>query len=512
MGRGFDFSDLFVFDLANNHQGNVDHGLRIIREVADVAKGHGIRAGIKFQFRQLDTFIHPSHRNTTDNKHIPRFLSTKLSRKDFESLLLQVKKKSLISICTPFDEASVDVLMDMEIEVIKVASCSATDWPLLEKIAEAGKPVIFSTGGLHLKNIDDLVSFFDHRGVEYAIMHCVSIYPIPNPLFNLSQIDLFRNRYPNRVIGWSTHEDPNETTPIQIAVAKGARMFERHVGIATDKIKLNAYSSTPEQVDRWISSYKKAKEWCGSLQRPEPTDIEVDSIKSLRRGVYAKKLIGEGTKLEEDQVYFAMPYIEGQLTSGDWKTGITVMEAVEADAPVMIAKIESPPHPNRLILQAAVHEVKAILNDARIPLNSEFKVEYSHHYGIENFRKTGAVLIDCINRAYCKKVIIQLPGQEHPNHFHKRKEETFHVLYGILHVEVDGHHRVISPGETILIQSGVWHRFWTEVGTVFEEISTTHYNDDSYYQDKKINRMERSERKTIVDHWGRFQLVSESNG
>ena len=58
-----------------------------------------------------------------------------------------------------------------------------------------------------------------------------------------------------------------------------------------------------------------------------------------------------------------------------------------------------------------------------------------------------------------------------------------------------------------MILPGVFHSFWTDTGVVFEEISTTHKNDDSFYEDKEINKMQRSERKTVVDHWGRFQLM-----
>ena len=92
-------------------------------------------------------------------------------------------------------------------------------------------------------------------------------------------------------------------------------------------------------------------------------------------------------------------------------------------------------------------------------------------------------------------------------HFHKRKEETFQVLYGELHIEVDGHHKLLIQGDKQLILPGVWHSFWTDTGAVFEEISTTHYNDDSFYKDKIINKQGREARKTVVEHWGRFQLI-----
>ena len=230
----YNFDDLFVLEMANNHQGDIEHGKQIIRQLAEVVRKHEVRAAIKFQFRQLQTFVHPAHRDSKANKHISRFLSTELARDQFQTLVDFTRGQGMIPMCTPFDEESVDLITEMDLDIIKVGSCSAKDWPLLEKIAEAGKPVIFSTGGLLISDVDNLVSFFDHRGIEYAMMHCVSIYPIPPEQFNLSQIEMLRNRYPGTVVGWSTHEDPNELAAVQIAVAKGARMFERHVGVATD--------------------------------------------------------------------------------------------------------------------------------------------------------------------------------------------------------------------------------------------------------------------------------------
>ena len=508
MNEDFDFRDLFVFDLANNHQGRVDHALNIIRGVGEVARQHGVRAAFKFQFRQLDTFVHPTHRTTSDNKHIPRFLSTRLDRSQFETLRDAVRAEGMLPMCTPFDEASVDLIGEMELDLIKVASCSARDWPLLEKIAEASLPVIFSTGGLQLGEIDDLVSFFEHRGADFAIMHCVSIYPIPTAHFNLNQIDALRKRYRNRVIGWSTHETPDETVPVQMAVAKGARMFERHVGLAATDVTLNAYSSTPAQIDRWLAAYKLAVELCGSPQRAA-IPVEQESLNSLRRGVYALEPIAKDQVIGREQVYFAMPYVDGQLDSGSWRPGIIAQSDVNADQPLFRAQIAVPTNPDDRVLKDAVHEVKALLNEARVALNSEFAVEYSHHYGIPRFREYGTVIISCINREYCKKILVQLPGQRHPPHFHKLKEETFQVLYGQLMVSIDGQIRTCMPGQTLLVLPGVWHSFWSETGCVFEEVSTTHYNNDSVYKDAKINRLQRHERKTIVDHWGRFQLPAK---
>jgi D-lyxose ketol-isomerase len=65
---------------------------------------------------------------------------------------------------------------------------------------------------------------------------------------------------------------------------------------------------------------------------------------------------------------------------------------------------------------------------------------------------------------------------------------------------------VLFPGDTCLVLPGVWHSFWTPTGCVIEEVSTTHFNNDSVYKDHAINQLERHQRKTKVNHWGRWEL------
>ena len=122
--------------MANNHQGSVEHGLKIIDGVGAAARKHGVRGVMKFQFRQLDTFVHPSHREASDNKHIPRFQSTRLEPKDYQVFVDAAREGGLLTMCTPFDEESVDIIVDMGFDIIKIASCSAEDWPLVEKASE----------------------------------------------------------------------------------------------------------------------------------------------------------------------------------------------------------------------------------------------------------------------------------------------------------------------------------------------------------------------------------------
>ncbi|MGH2628766.1 MAG: cupin domain-containing protein, partial [Anaerolineales bacterium] len=209
--------------------------------------------------------------------------------------------------------------------------------------------------------------------------------------------------------------------------------------------------------------------------------------------------------LAREDVFFAMSLQEGQMTSGQWRPALRANGDYPMGAPIPETLARSEPTKKEIIYQT-IHQVKGMLNTARIAVGSEFELELSHHFGIERFREVGVVIIDCINRDYCKKILIQLPGQSHPLHHHMKKEETFQVLAGRLEVEVEGRRRTLQPGDTLLVQRGVRHRFWTEEGAIFEEVSTTSFEDDSLYEDAAITAMRRDDRKTRLVNWGRHQF------
>ena len=150
---------LVILDMANSHMGNLEHGLRIVREFADVTRHYPMTFGIKLQYRHLDTFVHSTYKNRMDIKYVKRFMETKLEDYEMRQLKNEIAKQGLLSVCTPFDEYSVDLLNEHQFDIIKVASCSCTDWSLLEKIVKLDKPIIASVGGVSLTDIKNIVSF-----------------------------------------------------------------------------------------------------------------------------------------------------------------------------------------------------------------------------------------------------------------------------------------------------------------------------------------------------------------
>jgi sialic acid synthase SpsE len=340
------FEDLFVLEMANNHYGSLERALQIVREYSRIVRFNNVRAAIKFQLRDVDNFIHKDFRGRTDIRYIKKTLDTQMSRADFLALTEAIKKAGCIPMATPFDERSVDFCVELALPIIKLASSDVNDWELIEKIAKTRRPVICSTGGTSLKDLDDLVTFFGNRNIPLAINHCVSLYPCEDGDLELNQIDFLRRRYPHHVIGLSTHEYHDWDASLQIAYAKGARSFERHIDI-DDGRPVSPYCSLPSQIDSWFRAYNRAKTMCGGSgdTRRNITDSEAKYLNSLVRGVYAKRDLPAGhvihhESLDQD-VYLAIPLQKGQISCRELMHGETLLQPVAKDQPLMIDSIDS---------------------------------------------------------------------------------------------------------------------------------------------------------------------------
>lgn len=338
------FEDLFVLEIANNHWGKVDRGLRIIDDYAKVVRFNNIKAAMKLQFRDVDHFIHKDFRNREDIRYIKKTLATKMSDDEFGTLVTEIRKKGCIPMATPFDERSVELCGNLGLPIIKIASSDINDWVLLEKIASLRKPVIVSSGGSSLKDLDDLVTFFENRNIPLAINHCVSIYPSEDRELELNQIGFLKKRYPNHVIGFSSHEYTDWHSSIKIAYAKGARTFERHVDIEADGISVSPYCSLPHQVDEWFKAWHKAKEMCGASGdiKRNPPDKEIKYLDALVRGVYAKRDLDKGEILTEDDIYLAVPLQKGQISCRELMWGEVLIRPCAKGEALLIDYIDSP--------------------------------------------------------------------------------------------------------------------------------------------------------------------------
>ena len=98
---------LFIFEMANNHMGSVEHGLRIVEKCGKHPGNLPFSFAVKVQYRDLDTFIHPDYRKRYDLKFVKRFSETRLSWDEYKQIKQAIDDSGFVSICTPCDEVSV---------------------------------------------------------------------------------------------------------------------------------------------------------------------------------------------------------------------------------------------------------------------------------------------------------------------------------------------------------------------------------------------------------------------
>lgn len=494
------FKNLFIFEMANNHSGDLSRGIEIIRQISEAVKKFDFQFAFKFQYRNMETFIHPDFKGRDDIKYVKRFSETALKEEDFLRLKKEAENRGFITVCTPFDEESVDNVVKHKYDILKIASCSFTDWPLLEKIAETNLPIIASTAGATLEEIDRVVSFFEHRRKNLCVMHCVGEYPTKRENLQLNQIDLLKSRYPEAAVGFSTHEEPDNFDSIKIALAKGAKVFERHVAVENKKFPANAYSSTPAQIAGWLEAAASAIEMMGAEGDRHPiSQKEKNDLRGLKRGVFAKEKLQKGEKLSRGKIFFAIPCAEKQLVANDISKYMeyTMEKDIEPNKPISFDDVNAVNLREKVL--KIIKELKEIIIKSHIALPNKVDLELSHHYGIDRYEEWGAAILNCINREYCKKLIILLPGQKHPYHYHVKKEETFHVLYGSMEVDASGNRQTLEAGDMMTVERNVNHNFSSKNGCIFEEVSTTHYKNDSFYQDEEV--MKNKDRKTAMTFW-----------
>ena len=347
------FENLFVLELANNHWGQVERGLKIIRDHAAIVRHNNVKAAIKLQFRDVDEFIHPDFKGNTELRYVKKTEDTRLSKADFSRMVSEIRNLCCIPMATPFDESSVDLCVQFDMPIIKIASSDMNDWPLIEKVASTRRPVIVSTGGASEKDLDDVVLFFENRDIPLAINHCVSLYPSEDSELFLDQIDYLRSRYSRHIIGLSTHEYHDWYSSMLISYGKGARTWERHIDIKYQDVPVSSYCSLPEQCDAWYKAFHKAREMCGGVgsSRRIISRKETEYLNALVRGVYARRdleadYVFSNSDFEKD-FYLAIPLHKGQLSCREIMNGEKLVCPIKANQFLTVNHIDGPYNENQ---------------------------------------------------------------------------------------------------------------------------------------------------------------------
>ena len=501
---------LVIFEMANNHMGSITHAKSIISKYYQLTKHFRdtIDFAIKFQYRDAKTFIHKSVISSTDSQ-VQRFKTTFLPRSSWNKII-QFSKNKFKLICTPFDEISVDNVIKDKYDYLKIASCSSTDWPLLETIGKKIKKgkIICSLGGASEDEISTILSFFATRKLNAQFLYCVAKYPSSPCDLNLIYFNELRSLYGDKIAGISLHEDPSEYLSGALGYSMGARIFEKHIGLPTKDIKNNKYSVNLKQMEKWLKYLNMSIEQVGTVKsRKSNIQFEKKQLQNFQRGAYLKDNITKrsNSKIKFNNVGFHFPKARGQLSANDYSmfSDFTTKKEIQANNQILVKDLKVKNSIGKII--EIRNKVRYLTARSNIVVPKASRIEISHHYGLDNFYKHGLSMIEIVNQSYCKKYLFIFKNQVHPPQFHKKKKETFLILFGKIELIITFDKKVtrmiLNPGQIFTIEPMMIHEFkaLSTRGAVIEEISTESIRSDSYYLDESITK--NKSRKSMVSFY-----------
>ena len=270
-----------IAEIGHNHQGSVERA----RELIHSAKEAGVDA-VKLQKRdnrRLYTSALYDSPYDNENSFGPTYgahrEALELDRDAYVGLRDEARSLGLVFFATAFDEPSADMLAQLDVPAYKIASGDLTNTPLLRHVASFGKPLVVSTGGATLDDVDRAVEAVLGVGGTICLLQCTAAYPAAVEDLNLGVITTLRERYPDVVVGLSDHQDGIAMAPV--AYMLGARVVEKHFTLShTAKGTDHAFSLMPEGMRKLVRDLRdphalldRGRRWrqATPAQRGEPT-------------------------------------------------------------------------------------------------------------------------------------------------------------------------------------------------------------------------------------------------
>lgn len=288
----------FVAEIGLNHNGSLEQAQELMQQAA-----HAGADAVKFQAFVADELVHPEVSYMQEAWQI--FARSELSYSDFRRLAELAQSVGVDFLATPFSPRWVHFLQELNVPAMKVASGDINNFSLLAEVADAGVPVLLSTGASTAEEVDEAVEFLTQRGNEdIVILHCLSEYPAALEKVNWYSIPYFLERYDGPV-GFSDHT-LGKVGPIT-AVAMGARVIEKHFTLDTRAVGADhGMSADPETFAEMVSLIRRLEQGFGVYGK-QPTQEEVVGNSVGRRGLYYRSRLGSGGEIADEDLLALRP-------------------------------------------------------------------------------------------------------------------------------------------------------------------------------------------------------------
>jgi len=298
-----------IAEVGVNHNGSVELALQMIAAAADA--GADV---VKFQTFSAEALTTSSAQKanyqadrTGDGSQRDMLRSLQLSLEDHVRLMAECEVRGVGFLSSPFDVASVDVLMQLGVGEMKIASGEITNLPLLRRVGAAGPPVLLSTGMSTMDEVEAALEALVAAGLNRSLitlLHCTSEYPAPPEDVNLRAMVSMREQL-GLPVGYSDHTDG--TTVAVAAVALGATVIEKHFTLDRSmEGPDHAASLEPEQFAAMVRDIRVVESALGDGEKG-PTAGELETMRVARKSIVAARDIAAGETLSEDNLTTKRP-------------------------------------------------------------------------------------------------------------------------------------------------------------------------------------------------------------
>jgi sialic acid synthase len=296
-----------IAEIGHNHQGDVDQAKQLIA----AAKECGVDA-VKLQKRAnralyTQEFYNQPYENEfsfgrTYGEHRE---ALELSPDGYAELHSYARELGITFFATAFDVESADFLAELDVPAFKLASGDLRNTPLLRHVASFGKPMIISTGGADMSDVERAVDAVLPINEQVCILQCTAAYPAETDDLNLQVITTLRHRFPGLVVGLSDHQ--NGIAMALVAYMLGARVIEKHFTLnhaakGTD----HAFSLMPEGMRKLVRDLQRVPGALGDgVKRPLP--IEEQPMRKMGKKLVAARELDQGHVLTADDLAIKSP-------------------------------------------------------------------------------------------------------------------------------------------------------------------------------------------------------------
>ncbi|MEP5340340.1 MAG: N-acetylneuraminate synthase family protein [Algibacter sp.] len=295
---GIDYPPLVIAEIGINHEGS----LKVAKEMVDAAFRSGVEI-VKHQTHIVSDEMSAAAKNVIPgNANVSIYdIMDRCSLNEADELELKnyVESKGMIFISTPFSRAAAERLKRFDVPAYKIGSGECNNYPLLEHIAQFGKPVILSTGMNTIASVSKAVSIFDKHRTPIALLHTTNLYPTPTHLVRFGAMLELCQAFPDKVFGLSDHTLNNNAC--LGASALGASILERHFTDYMQRTGPDIVCSMDELAcKQLIESSKEIALMRGGTKQPSKEEqVTIDfafatvcSIQSIKKGdLFTKKNI-----------------------------------------------------------------------------------------------------------------------------------------------------------------------------------------------------------------------------